>query len=317
MREIVSFVSEGWTLHGVVHSPRAVPELRVGVVLFHENFNTKFGPHQLYRRLAEALAEVGFYALRYDSRGTCDSPGQCELSFADRVADARAAIRFFRNQYQLDALVGWGLCMGAAVAVHSAAEGRPGQERPDGLVLCNILADPADASLPQFGYNKVDLPGLARDLLRGGNLLRKLWQAPRKLPIYRKSIPKLAASLLRRYRSNEPELDRLCAAVGRVGELLAGYAGPCLLLFGEKDTYRRAFFEQVNVDDRLGLARRKLPPAWATVRDGDHTFASAEQTAEMIGYTLNWLEGFRRGLDGSANSSPGEKHGLPASSVAD
>jgi len=56
-----------------------------------------------------------------ENRGTCDCPGDCELTFADRVADACAAARFFRTEYKLDKVFFWGLCMGGAVAVHASA----------------------------------------------------------------------------------------------------------------------------------------------------------------------------------------------------
>lgn len=316
MTEFVTIPSEGWTLHGIVHLPDPVARERFGVVLLHENINTKFGTHRLYRQLAEALADAGFYALRFDNRGTNDSPGLCHLSFPHRVADARAAIAFFRSRYQLAKLTGWGLCMGAAVAVHSVSTALLAEEKLDGLVLCNILAHPADASLPQFGYNRIDLPSLAREMFLDGNLLRKLWHAPRKTNIYRRSLPRLASVLMMRYRDRVPELDRLRAAVGQVGGLLAGYPGPCLMIFGEKDTYRTSFFERVNLRDRLGLARKKNPPAWATVKGGDHTFASAEQTQEMIRYTVEWLKSFREGLPSSSGNFSGEDRGIPAAQVA-
>ncbi len=53
MAEFVTIPSDGWNLHGLVHLPRRVAGQRVGVVLLHENINTKFGTHRLYRRLAQ------------------------------------------------------------------------------------------------------------------------------------------------------------------------------------------------------------------------------------------------------------------------
>ena len=53
-------------------------------------------------------AAAGFYALRYDNRGMCDSPGINPLTFQDRVADAGAATRVFQTRisFGLDLLLG-------------------------------------------------------------------------------------------------------------------------------------------------------------------------------------------------------------------
>ena len=43
MTELVKIRSGKWELSGVVHAPSVTPPKRVGVVLLHENCNTKFG----------------------------------------------------------------------------------------------------------------------------------------------------------------------------------------------------------------------------------------------------------------------------------
>jgi pimeloyl-ACP methyl ester carboxylesterase len=295
MMEIVSFSSQAWKLHGMVHKPEGNPQRRVGVVLLHENINTKFGTHQVFRQLGDALAQAGFFVLRFDDRGTCDSPGICDLTFRDRVEDCRSAVAFFRQKYLLDSLIGWGLCLGASVAVHAAAEARRAEEMFDGLVLCSILADPTIVSLPQYGYYNVNLSSVLRDSFLSGNFLRKLKEAPRKLRLYRENLPKLARSIFRRYSQREPALEQLRSHIAQVGELLAKLEGPCLLIFGEKDPYWSSFQTRVNPRDRLNLSRKSQAPALVLVKDGDHTFASREQTLEMIRATLDWVGPFRRG----------------------
>jgi pimeloyl-ACP methyl ester carboxylesterase len=292
MREIVLIPCENWSLHGMVHLALPSSGLRVGVVLFHENQNTKFGAHRLFRQLVDAIAEAGYYVLRYDDRGMCDSPGICDLTFAHRLADAQSALAFFRKRYSLDLVVGWGLCLGAAVAVYCGAEPRCPEERLDGLVLCNILADPARVSRPEWGYQKVSLPQVASDFFLRGNLWRKIRNAPNNLGSYRTKLGVLAA----RYLHPQPnELVQLRNAIGRVGNLLQIYEGPCLLIFSEKDTYLTEFNERVNPDDKLGLKRKPIPPGWVLVKNGDHTFASREKTDELIRITTDWMQVFRKG----------------------
>jgi len=292
MREIVSIPCQGWFLHAIVHKPRQIPGTRIGLVLFHENQNTKFGVHRLFRQLGDALAEAGFFCLRYDDRGMCDSPGICELTIAHRLEDARSAIAFFRSHYSLDLVVGWGLCLGSAVAAYCGGEPQRAEERLDALILCNILADPARVSRPEWGYQKVDLPQVAKDIFLRGNFWKKIVRAPQNLASYRTKLSVLAARYLRR---QPRELVRLRKAIGRVGGLLAGYEGPCLLIFSEKDTYLTEFHERVNPGDKLGLKGKAIPPDWLLVKNGDHTFSSCERTAELIDGTLNWLRQFREG----------------------
>jgi pimeloyl-ACP methyl ester carboxylesterase len=292
MREIVLIPCGSWKLHGMVHLPIPSSGIRIGVVLFHENQNTKFGAHRLFRQIGDALAEVGYYVLRYDDRGMCDSPGICDLTFAHRLADAQSALTFFRTRYSLDRVFGWGLCLGAAVAAYCGAEPRNLDERLDGLILCNILADPARVSRPEWGYQKVSLPQVARDFFLRGNFLRKIRNAHHNLGAYRTKLGALAA----RYLHPQPdELVQLRRAIGRVGSLLQLYEGPCLLIFSEKDTYLTEFNERVNPGDKLGLKKKALPPGWVLIKNGDHTFASREKTDELIRVTADWMQVFREG----------------------
>jgi pimeloyl-ACP methyl ester carboxylesterase len=303
MREIVLIPCEGWKLHGMVHLPPPSSGMRVGVVLFHENQNTKFGVHRLFRQLGDAIAEAGFYVLRYDDRGMCDSPGICDLTFAHRLADARSALAFFRARYSLDLVVGWGLCLGAAVATYCGGEPRNAAEKLDGLILCNILADPARVSRPEWGYQKVSLPQVAKDFFLRGNFLRKIRNAPHNFASYRTKLGILAA----RYLHRQPnELVRLRKAIGRVGSLLQNYEGPWLLIFSEKDTYLTEFNERVNPGDKLGLNKKALPPGWVLIKNGDHTFASREKTDELIRVTTNWMQEFREGRSFSEIKLPAE-----------
>lgn len=306
INEIVSFPADGWTLHGIFHPPRKNTPKRVGVILFHENYNSKFGTHRLFRDFGDVFADEGFYVLRYDDRGMCDSPGQREVTFADRLDDARAAVAFFRTQYRLDIVIGWGLCLGAAVALHLAVENRNKDARLDGLALCSIVADPGIVSLPQFGYERVEISKMAQEYFLRGNVLRKLWNAPRHLNSYAKKI----GVLTRRYlRPDPPELGRLKKAIGQVGGVLAGYEGPTMLLFGDQDSYLTDFVERVNPGDKLNLKGKRNPPAWILMKDADHTFASRQKTLELFRHTINWSRPFLEGQLPCQSEQPTYEYG--------
>ncbi len=288
---IVSFQSDQWRLNACVHLPYDVPERRIGVLIVHEN--TKFGTHALFRKLADAFAASGFYALRYDNRGTCDSPGDCEFTFHDRVTDACAATRFFGPEYNLDNVLFWGLCMGGAIAVHCSAR-LSGQFRPAGMILCSLLVDPADASLPEFDYRPVTLSAF----LRNGLLYGSPWNRLRQFvsdESYRTNVLKSVAAIGRRCTRVDGKLQHLRSQISRVGSLLAQYEGPTLLVFGETDPYWSTFTKRVNPGDRLRLSKMKSPPKIALVADGDHMFNSVDQASEVIQLSVSWAKAFRDG----------------------
>jgi pimeloyl-ACP methyl ester carboxylesterase len=312
MTELVKIRSGKWELSGVVHAPAAAPPKRVGVVLLHENFNTKFGTHRMFYQVGEALAAAGFHALRHDNRGMCDSPGTNPLTFQDRVADAVAATQFFKREYHLDSIFFWGLCMGAAVALHSSAQ--LGQNRPEGIMLCSLLADPRDASLPQFGYGSNPsriVEGLSRGVLK--KVSRFATDAT-----YRKNIGRLVKGVVTRVTAREPELERLKENIGQVGDLLRQYGGPIVLVFGDKDPCWLHFVEGVNASDKLGLSRMGSKRTFLMVEGGDHTFSSKPQTDQVIDWTVEWAEALREGTAAQfSHSKLGDNRGIPVTSIAD
>jgi fermentation-respiration switch protein FrsA (DUF1100 family) len=313
MTELVKIRSGKWEMSGVVHAPASDTKKRVGVVLLHENFNTKFGTHRMFFQLGEALAAAGLYALRYDNRGMCDSPGTNPLTFEERVADAGAATQFFKDEYRLDTVLFWGLCMGAAVALHASAQ--PGPHLPKGIMLCSLLADPRDAALPQFGYGAN--PSRVVEGLYRGNLLKK---ASRFVTdgTYRKNIGRLVKGVVARAIAREPELARLKKEIGQVGDLLRRYEGPIVLVFGDKDPCWVHFVEGVNANDKLGLAQMGSKRKFLLVEGGDHTFSSMPQTHTVIDWTVAWAEALRDGKPAQfLHSKLGENRGIPVTSIAD
>ena len=266
-----------------------------------------------FYQVGEALAAAGFHALRYDNRGMCDSPGTNSLTFQDRVADAGAATHFFKSEYHLDSVFFWGLCMGAAVALHAGTQ--LGPNMPEGIMLCSLLADPRDASLPQFGYGANPsrvVAGLSR-----GNVLKRVSRFATDAT-YRKDIGRLLKGVVTRVAAREPELERLKKNIGQVGDLLRQYRGPIVLVFGDKDPCWFHLAQGVNANDKLGLAKMVSKRIFLMVEGGDHTFSSMPQTQKVIDWTVEWAEALRDGRAAQfSHSKLGENRGIPVTSIAD
>ena len=307
--QIVSFQSDQWRLNACVHLPEGRPQSRIGIVLMLEV--TKFGTHGLFRQVADAFAASGFYVLRYDNRGACDSAGDCELTFADRVADACAAARFFKTEYKLDKVLFWGSCMGAASAVHASSLLK-GAFKPVGMILCSTLADPVEATLPELNYRKVKFSAYWRQGFVGSNWNRL--KAFVSDPGYRANLMASIRSMVRTSLKGNGNLQSTRNEIGRVGPLLAQYDGPTLIIYGDTDPFWTSFTKRVNPGDKLRLSQMKSPPKIHVVVGGGHGFDSMEETSEVIRLSTSWLAAFREGRD--VAGPPEEIHAIFASATA-
>lgn len=279
--DVLTISGDNLLLHGVVHRPDPEPLQRVGV-LFSSwvDSGTKAGPHRLMFQVSEALAEAGFYALRFDHRGLCDSPGFYKPTIADRIADTRAAAAYFRSALHLDALVGWGMCAGGVLLLNCVNSSGPEEERIDGLVLCNLLGDPESVSPSVDAVATTSV----RRVLRNGSLLRKILKVPRKLHIYLKNLPKLATTLLRHYTNRSADFAEARGYVHRSRMLLAKYSGPTRMICAGLHPGQKGIIEW-----KQSIRHHD----WVIMRDAGETFASAGQKAQLINHTIEWLEKFR------------------------
>ena len=305
---ITSFPSDQWLLNACVHTPDEVPQQRIGVVVVAEV--TKFGRHGLFRHMAEAFAAAGFYAIRYDNRGTHDSPGDCEVTFDQRVADVCAAARFLKTEYQLDKVVFWGFCLGGALAVHAGAR-LSGPFKPAGMILCSLPVDPKDATLPEFNYRPMTFQTFARNGLTGNP-----WNRLRQVIVdsgYRANMLRTARTLVRTRLRGNGELSTMQDRFARVGPLLAQYDGPSLLVYGDVDPYWPNFTKRINAGDKLGFAKMKSPPKIALVAGGDHAFRSTRQRTEVEQLSASFAAALRDGQ--AVVGRPEEIHAIFASAT--
>jgi dipeptidyl aminopeptidase/acylaminoacyl peptidase len=123
-REPIMFENDGQAVLGVIHRPRRPPAARLpAVAIFHGFVGSKDQPHQIFVKLAEALAAAGVVALRIDFRGRGDSEGDTvDITFEGDMADARGALDLLAAQPDVDAarlgVVGmsWGVTIAACLA---------------------------------------------------------------------------------------------------------------------------------------------------------------------------------------------------------
>ena len=93
MERPVVFYNQDQQLNGILHSPVRSDPPCPAVAFFHGFTGTKVEPHRIFVKTARALAAIGYYALRFDFRGSGDSEGDfSEMTIGGEISDARKSI---------------------------------------------------------------------------------------------------------------------------------------------------------------------------------------------------------------------------------
>lgn len=119
MERPVVFYNQDQQINGILHSPTDCDAPCPAVAFFHGFTGTKVEPHRIFVKTARELAAIGFYALRFDFRGSGDSEGDfSEMTIGGEVSDAVKSIDVLTAMPGVDAeRIGiLGLSMGGCVA---------------------------------------------------------------------------------------------------------------------------------------------------------------------------------------------------------
>lgn len=111
-------------LFGLYHPPRQTGP-KGAVLLCPPIGLDQIRSHRLYRQLAQALADDGFAVLRYDCRGTGDSPGESvEVDWRQCIADTVCAADELRRLSGCRELTAFGARLGGSLALVAAMPAR-------------------------------------------------------------------------------------------------------------------------------------------------------------------------------------------------
>ena len=139
----VVFERSGIQLVGMIHIPKKTSPKHPAVMLLHGFTGNKAETHFMFTKMARELAKAGFVCLRFDFFGSGDSEGSFEqMTYLTELADAKAALKFLRQQPEVDVdKIGvLGLSMGGGVAALLAGS------EPDvkSLVLLSAVSRPEE-----------------------------------------------------------------------------------------------------------------------------------------------------------------------------
>lgn len=179
MRRHVLFPCEGSLLAGTIDEAPG----KTGLLIVSGGNEVRSGAWGSQAQLAAAVAAAGFPVLRFDRRGVGDSEGG-NGGFRNSAADIAAALATFREEADLDSVVGWGNCDAASALMlaqgagcdalvlsnpwtfEDQEAGSPAPQAPAAVLRGHYLRRLADpTAIGRLLRGKVALGGLARSLL--------------------------------------------------------------------------------------------------------------------------------------------------------
>lgn len=283
----LTFQCGGSPLIGILHT--ASQPLRRGV-LFVVGGGPQYraGGHRQLTLWSRFLCEAGHPVFRFDYRGMGDSHGEFR-GFEDVDTDIQAAIdQFCKSVPDLEEIVLWGEC-DAASAILFYAHRDP---RVKGVVLLNpwvhTEAGQAQAMLRFYYLNRLLQPSFWRKVLSGrfnpfaslGSLFKLLRQSRETgaKPAAAAAEQGLAAAISR----DLPLPDRLLQGLKR-------FNGPVMLVLSGRDLIAREFEMLVGQSPAWQEQLRTKAVTRHDLPEGDHTFSSAVQRQQVVGWGLDWL----------------------------
>lgn len=247
-------LSRGFILRGMMHRPQSVPFGRrlPAVVLCHGFTGTRVEPHRLFVKAANALAEAGIVAVRFDFAGSGESDGDfVDVTPETEVLDAINILNWLGAQAGVDrSRLGMiGLSLGGLVTACAASR----TQLPATIALWAATANmgqrmheratpQSSAQLQEKGY--VDLRGnlVGRGFLENALQINPLQEAQH-------------------------------------------YAGKVLIVHGTEDQS-----VPVSEADEYAQAFAKCYPKVHIIQDADHTFNSQIWEADVIGTTVDFMK---------------------------
>lgn len=266
-------------LVGILSVPENTEALNTGVVITVGGPQYRVGSHRQFLTLARALADKGFYVLRFDYRGIGDSTGE-SISFEEAGPDICAAVDTLLERIpSLDSIVLWGLCDAASINLIYAGT----DDRITGLVLLNpwIRTDAGQAKTELKHYyskrffdqafwrkllsNKVDIVQAAREFFF-----------------------KIVAAVFSRFSFSDsegklslPELMEKC---------FFSFSGRILLIISGNDLTASEFMDRVESSKPWKKKIDSTDIDLIKLEDADHTFSKQEWKEAVISHTHSWLK---------------------------
>jgi pimeloyl-ACP methyl ester carboxylesterase len=279
--EIVWLDGPRGRLFAIVHWPASVAPRQTCVIMLNSGQISRVGPQRLYISAARHWAKLGFVVLRVDLAGVGDSDAENPVIHFDNhsAIEVAAAVKFAREELQVEQVVLQGLCAGARAAFKCATS----TSGVDGVLSwsCPVFsaADGMPES-PEASKGQMSAPR-ARDSVGriGGAFTNKrfltcAWWRNR-LRYGRSELKELARAVSYFLRGKPQSTSRFLEST----DAFLRKNRPALFIYGDRDRISLAEFRErfatvpENTDATHGY--RVIPGA-------THTFSSYDSQLEVI-----------------------------------
>lgn len=279
----------GTPMVGILH--RGSESARRGVlIVVGGGPQYRVGGHRQLTLWARRLAAEGYPVLRFDYRGMGDAHGDFR-GFEDVDADIQAAVdRFAAEVPGLQEIVLWGECDASSAILFYAHR----DARVKGIVLLNpwvrSAAVEAKAILRFYYLNRLMQPSFWGKVFSGrfnpfasaSSVLKLLKQSRAAAASSAADAAPAGAALGAALDRNLPLPERMLLGAQR-------FKGAVMLVLSGRDLIAREF-ETLVAGSPAWKAQLQRPDLTRfDVPDGDHTFSSAAQRAQVVGWGLDWL----------------------------
>ena len=254
MERPIVFYNKGQQLNGILHSPVNCDTLCPAVAFFHGFTGTKVEPHRIFVKTARELANAGFYALRFDFRGSGDSAGDfSEMTIGGEISDAIKSIDILSAMQGVDPeRIGiLGLSMGGCVAACVSGQ----DTRVKSTVMWAPLSD--------------DPPDRKQEILARS----KHTPTPEEIAQLNPNIVGQA------FYEELPEISP--------SALIQQFTGALLVIHGSGDdvvpvSHGKRYYER--------MRRRDAWTALEIIDKGDHTFNTVASEQAVIAKSVDWFQ---------------------------
>ncbi|MFM9915507.1 MAG: hydrolase 1, exosortase A system-associated [Rhizobacter sp.] len=284
----LSFDCGGDALVGILHRPSR-PRRRGVVIVVGGGPQYRAGGHRQLTLWSRTLCEQGYPVLRFDYRGMGDSHGDFR-GFTDVDDDIRSAVdRLTAEDPQIDEIVLWGEC-DAASAILLYAYRDP---RVKGVVLLNpwvrTEAVAAKAIIRFYYLQRLMQFSFWKKLLGGSFDFAASARSARAL--LRQSQQSVGAADQAAHDRNAP-ISRQLPLTDSLLIGLSRFSGAVMLVLSGRDLIAREFDVLLKGSPAWQQAMERAAVTRFDMAEGDHTFSSATQRRQVVGWGLDWLRGW-------------------------
>lgn len=282
----VGFECRGDSLVGVLHKPDQ-PQRRGVLFVVGGGPQYRSGGHRQLTLWSRRLCSEGFPVFRFDYRGMGDANGQF-VGFDGIHDDIGAAIdRFFQAVPELKEVVLWGECDASSAILFYAHR----DSRVKGIVLLNpwvrTQAGEAKAILRFYYLQRIMQPSFWKKIFNfhfnpfaSVSSALKLMRQSRASNVGSAQISSHGPGEAIPHHDSLP--DRLLLG-------LTGFQGPVMLVLSGRDLIAREFDELIRSTAAWQEQLRLKPTTRHDLPESDHTFSSAAQRDQVIGWGVDWL----------------------------